>query len=148
VFLGPGLIGVEIWTNVEFVAKPEGLVSSPVAMVVAASVAAATALPFAQHAAKRGWRFLTFGFALFFLLMAIYSTGASLDRIGSLRDGKTDSAKVDNGKAQIAHELYEVRKKTAECECIVRGSKCRETERLRDEALKALSEKPGGAHGE
>jgi hypothetical protein len=142
VLLGAGLIGVEIWTNVEFVAKSEGLVSSPVAMVVAASMGAAAALPFAEYAAKRRWRFLTSGFVLFFLLMAVYSIGASVDRIGSLRDGKTDSAKVDNGKARIARELYEVRKRTAESECTVRGSKCREAERLRDEALKALSEKP------
>jgi hypothetical protein len=98
VVLGAGLIGVEIWTNVEFVAKSEGLVSSPVAMVVAASAGAAAALPFAEHAAKRGRRLLTFGFTLFFLLMAVYSIGASVDRIGSLRDGKTDSAKVDNCK--------------------------------------------------
>jgi hypothetical protein len=142
VLLGAGLIGVEIWTNVEFVAKSEGLVSSPVAMVVAASAGAAAGLPFAEHAAKRGWRLLAFGFPLFFLLMAVYSIGASVDRIGSLRDGKADSAKVDNGKVLAARELYEVRKRTAESECTVRGSKCREAERLRDEALKALSEKP------
>jgi hypothetical protein len=142
VLLGAGLVGVEIWTNVEFVAKSEGLASSPVAMVVAASAGAAAALPFAERAVKQGDWFKASGFVLLFLLMAVYSIGASVDRIGSLRDGKTDSAKVDNAKVRTAHELYEVRKRTAESECIVRGSKCREAERLRDEALKALSEKP------
>ncbi len=142
VSLGAGLIGVEIWTNVEFVARSEGWASSPVAMVVAASVGAATALPFAERTAKQRHWFKACGYALFFLLMAVYSVGASVDRIGTVRDRKVDSAKVDNAKARAARELYEVRKRTAESECTVRGSKCRKAEELRDEALKALSEKP------
>ena len=74
--------------------------------------------------------------------MAVYSVGASVDRIGTMRDQKTDGVKVDNGKTLTARLLYEDRKRSAESECTVRGSKCREAERLRDEALNKLSEKP------
>jgi hypothetical protein len=140
--LGVGFTAVEVWTNTEFVAQTEGWASSPVATVVAASVGAAVALPFAERAAKQSHWFKTVGFALFFGLMAIYSVGASVDRIGSMRDKKVDLAKGDNAKARAARELYEARKRTAESECTVRGSKCRKAEALRDEALKELSDKP------
>ena len=140
--LGVGFTCTEIWSNVEFVAGSEGLASSPVAMVAAASVGAAAALPFAERAVKQRQRLKAAGFTLFFLLMAVYSVGASVDRIGTMRDQKTDSVKVDNGKTLTARLLYEDRKRTAESECTVRGSKCREAERLRDEALNKLSEKP------
>lgn len=141
--LGVGFTFTEIWTNVEFVAQSEGWTSSPVATVVAASVGAAAALPYAERAAKLSHWIKACGFTLLFLLMAVYSIGASVDRIGSMRDRKVDSAKVDNQKARAARELYEVRKKTMESECTVRGTKCRKAEELRDEALKMLSEKPG-----
>jgi hypothetical protein len=141
--VGLALCGVEVWLNAEHIAQVEGWASSLVAAVVVASIGAAAALPLAERAAKAGQIAKAIGLALFFLLMVAFSFTASVDRIGSKRDGEVVSARGDNTRVKLAREAYEAAQRTAKAECEpVRGRKCRAAEEAVTKARESLSAKP------
>ena len=106
----------ETWLNVEYVAKTEGLVSSLAFTVVVGSVGAAGALPFMERSFKAHRWLSAIGLTLFFLLMSIFSMGASLDRIASKRDTEKAFTHTDNVRVELEREAYKAAKKTAQAE--------------------------------
>ncbi len=141
--LGVALAGVETWLNSEHIARVEGWASSLVVAVVVASVSAAASLPLAERAVKAGQIAKAIGLAVFFCTMVAFSFCASVERVGSKRDGEKVLAHSDNVRVKLAQDAYDAARKTAEGECAKsRGTKCREAEKAVTEARKALSEKP------
>jgi hypothetical protein len=140
--IGVSLAAVETWLNVDFVSKTEGLLSSPVAAVVASSVGAAAAIPYAERSAKQGHWLKAFGYALFFVLMVCFSITSSVDRIGTKHDRQTDSIKADNATVQLRREAYAAAQRKQEAECTKHGPRCRAAEDATEAARKGLIENP------
>ena len=140
--LGIGAAGVEIWLNVEFVAKSEGLASSVTAAVVTASILAAASIPLAERAAKTGHWAKALGLGIVFTCMAAYALSASVERLGSFRDAKIGSVQADNARTGLAKEGYADAVKIRDRECTKPGFKCRTAEEAVKKARERLLEKP------
>ena len=137
--LGFLIVGGEVWLNVEFLAQSEGWVSSPVFITAIASATAAAAPIFAERALKaRHWAKLSV-LMLGFLLMAAYSFGAGIDRIGTKRDNEAASARSGNERVKLDREAYDMAKQAKEAECTKNplSKRCRTAE----EAVKQAGER-------
>ena len=145
IVIATGLVGGETWLNGEFVARSgEGWASSPVYIVVIASVSAAAAPCFMERSYKAGdWAKFTL-LVLGFLLMVGFSFGAGVDRIGTKRDNEASLARTGNERTKLDREAYDAAKKAAEAECIKNqlGKKCRTAEQAETVARERLRTNP------
>jgi uncharacterized membrane protein YeaQ/YmgE (transglycosylase-associated protein family) len=138
VFAAIPLIAAETGLNAEHIAHSEGWASTLVIGIVGATLAAAVALPIAERAWMKGYRFKAFGLSVFFALMLVASFSTSVGRVGSAADGAAASAQGHNGKLGLAKEAYAAAQASQEAECKTgRGPRCRAAE---DAVTKARNE--------
>jgi hypothetical protein len=137
------LITVETALNAEHLAHGEGWISTLVAGAIAATLAAAAALPIAERAAAKGYWLTAGGLVVFFLIMVAFSFSTSVGRISSKADEELAGAQSHNSRIQLTREAYEEAKRKQEAEC-TSGTKanCRKAERVTSEARAALSAAP------
>lgn len=134
--VGAVLIGTDTWLNAEHTMESEGHFGSLTFATVAATIGAAAALPLAERAISAGHHAKSLGLGLFFALMVAFSFSASVDRVGSARDGTIAGKKAENAGYSMAvrslddarQELVDARSAAVQ-ECATgRGPNCLDLE--------------------
>lgn len=137
------LIGAETGLNAEHIAAHEGWLSTLVIGTVAATLAAAAAIPIAERAILRGDVGKAAGFAIFFALMVVHSFTTAVGRTGSAADDALAAAKSHNGRIALLREALADAVQAAKTECASgRGTKCKDAEKAAREAREALLSAP------